>query len=618
MSNIHQLFGGVQMVHKSNHTYTTREGYAYKDDYEQTPELEFDNTLEVNQYFNLNPGLYKVNIDGTMYALMIHDTISGSNYLAIKNKKKAYTVLGLNTHPIPLYIFHEGNTIESRGHVLPHTVNDRLDLFIMDGETRCKAGNHVSMRYPGLLELISIMNIHIKTEDTIDEYLFNMKNYLKSVRNGRHCVRDTMYLDAARDTAMFIFRTGRLVLSGEESYEYVPELSTEYVNVFKYDLPLAKASGLIQCSHLPTIKWKHMKDTSYINEGICISPEGYGRAIYMKVPVLEYADLEAFSKDVKRWFKVSKSEERFIQWNRAREEARILGMDPDKIHLHSIVACPVTIIYELERQTYKQLTLEDYDIKTKFNKCWLDVHPYRPVGKYTIEEYEELEALIPKNGYMRTMKEQEELSGNPEMRNRIIKENTIWNELFADYRHHLDLENGIIPWMSYQEPMSGRASYYNRILDDNNIWRDELLFGQGHTELYRYEMQKEETVAVIPKSDGTTPLGEMPIPYEEYQQNQSGFPEKYNEILEENIIWRDLVLGRALLGGYIFNIEEVSALKPISGAIPWMAEQLEESGYENRYQTILDNNELIQSSDIILTGYLNIRTMYFYKHLRVS
>ena len=95
MSDINQLFSGVQLIHKNNHTYTTREGYANPDDVAELPELEWNG--EGSSYYNLNPGLYKININGTTYAIMIHDTLSGSNRLVIDNLNHAYIILGLHT-----------------------------------------------------------------------------------------------------------------------------------------------------------------------------------------------------------------------------------------------------------------------------------------------------------------------------------------------------------------------------------------------------------------------------------------------------------------------------------------------------------------------------------------
>ncbi len=506
MSDINQLFSGVQLIHKNNHTYTTREGYANPDDVAELPELEWNG--EGSSYYNLNPGLYKININGTTYAIMIHDTLSGSNRLVIDNLNHAYIILGLHTHMVYLYELHDYQIIESLGCVLPDTVNDYLDLFVVDGVTRCKAGNSVSMRHPGLLEFISMMNIAISTEQFKDEYLFNMKNYLKSIdldENNRVC--DTMYLEAARNRALFVFRTARLILTGHEKYTKVEEYSTNKVNVFKYDNTLCKASGLIRCSHLPTIAWEEMIDTSYIDEGICISPEGVDRAIYFKVPVAEFATLDDFINEVKYWYMTDTEKARAREYDRVKARQDNLDAEAEPIIYKTIYACPVSICYELEHTTYKQLTLDDYKINTYFNKTWIVVNPYKSIDdNFALEALDNIIGLVPRDNVIKTVAEQLMESGN---------------------------------------------------LD------------------------------------------------------------KYEDILRENIKYSHLLVKNSVNASATFPIDNTTvAVVPNNGVIKSMAEQLEESGYPSAYARILAENIILRN--LVVTGEINIRTMFFYKHLRIS
>ena len=269
MSN--QLFSGVQLNHRNNHTYITHEGYALSDYIPELPELIYQG--DNSEYYNLNPGLYTIIINGTRYALMIHDALSGANRLIIRNIKDAFVLLGLHKHQVILYKLNTDPIIENFGYIMNHSVNDYLSLFIIDGITRQKTVNReVSMLYPCKLEFISMMNISIYSENRDgsspsfkkDDYLFNMKNYLKGIDLGlRGKVCDTMYLDAAINRALFIFKTARLVLTGHEAYEKVPELSNESVSVFRYSNTLCKPGGLVISSHLPSIKWEQMIDRSY-------------------------------------------------------------------------------------------------------------------------------------------------------------------------------------------------------------------------------------------------------------------------------------------------------------------------------------------------------------------
>ena len=632
MHNEHQLFSGVQLIHKNNHTHTTREGYALPEDIDNMIELPWNG--EGSEYHNLNPGLYKINIDGTQYSIMMHDTLSGENRLIIKSVNNAYTLIGLKPHKVYLYKLNQAPIIDRLGYRVPYSVNDAFDLFVVDGVTRCKAGNSVSMRWPGELEFISMMNIRVSTsEDEYDDYLFNMKNYLKSIDLDKdHKVHDTMYLERAVNRATFIFRTARLVLTGREPFETVTEYSNGYVNVFRYANPLIKPSGLVKCSHLPTIDWEDMINTNYINEGICLSPDGVDPAIYFKLPVSGFKDLEAFQAEVLRWYRVSPEEERLLRWTEAREHMAALGYDPNTVLLHSITACPVTICYELNRPQYKQLTLDSYNINTKYNECWIEVKPYRAPGKHTRQWLKNLIGLVPKNGVIKSMAEQLEESGSAEKYAQILEENEIWDNLFTqglnapygnligpegtltgepvDYSDESTVvvvpKNGAIPSIAYQQTLSGRSDKYAQILDENYIWRN-LVYGETIKNYDGYLMDAN-TVAVLPNDGIIKTMAE--------QMKESGYSSQYEKILRENTIWRNLVLG-----GYIrdrndlINLDEgdIVAVLPKDGIIKTMAEQLQESGFRNMYAKILAENIIWRN--IVLTGELHIRMQYYYKRL---
>ena len=492
MSDIHQLFNGVQSIHGHNYTHTTREGYAYIDDIEDLPEIQYD--PNVVEYYNLNPGLYKININGTMYALMIHDTISGSNRLIIENPNNVFTLMGLTEHRVPLYVLHDGTIIENKGILLDHSVNDALDLFIVDGITKRKVlDDKVSMKYPSEFQFMSMLDIRVSTDTIQDDYLFNMKNYLKGIYYDRkHKVCDTMYLDRAVNRALFIFRTARLILTGYEKYEEVEEYESLEVGVYKLVNPLCKSGGLIQCSHLPVIKWEQMTDPTFLFQGICMAPSDSGeRAVYFKLPKFLYPNMQSFIDDIMRWYKADKEHEREVKWGQAREEAKARGINPDSILLHSIEACPVTILYELATPQYSHLTLDNYDINTYFNKCWIDVYPYRPQGKYNTEFINDLIGLEPKNGVMKTIAQQLEESDDPSKYTQIISYNNIWRDILIDgvFDEDKDFDvddpdfvavipkNGVIKSVAEQLQESGYSSMYSRILAENIIWRNIIVTG---------------------------------------------------------------------------------------------------------------------------------------------
>ena len=589
MSGNNILYTGVESIHAHNYTHTTREGYILKEDIDDVPELTYSGTRK--EYYNLNPGIYRVTINGTEYAFMIHDTLSGNNKLIIDSSEYLYalSIVGLQSHRVYLYKLHEHKIIENKGYLLEHSVNDALDLLMVDGVTRCKAGNSVSMKYPGELEFSSILNIKVKTDTIEDDYLLNMKNYLKSIEfNRRKRVCDTMYLDRAMNRTTFIFRTARLILTGYEIYTKIEEYSTDDVLVIRVDNPLCKPGGLVRCSHLPTISWENMIDTNYINEGICLAPNGFTRGFYIKVPVSEYNTVEDFSKDVLRWYTVIKEEEQELRWNEARNIMADLGYTPDMVLLHSIVACPVTILYELNTVQYKHLTLDNYKVNTYYNKCWLVVYPYKPKHKFTVDHLDDIVGIVPSRSAIRSIAQQ--IENSDELEN-IINENNNEsvdiNLAISSYDNSNDQSNN----------NSVRSTDYQQVLDNENAWR-YVIHNEGLLDIEDEDLLDADSVDTI--STRGIDYGNI---------TRAGG----NNIIR-NIITTDYVnRGKNLVD---LNDDSFVAVIPNNDIIKTQAQQELESGNSSSYSQILAEN--IIWNDLILTGEICMRSMFFYKHFRLS
>ena len=89
--------------------------------------------------------------------------------------------------------------------------------------------------------------------------------------------------------------------------------------------------------------------------------------------------------------------------------------------------------------------------------------------------------------------------------------------------------------------------------------------------------------------------------------------DSYNE---NNARLREIILKRlskedmALIN---YDNPDLVAVIPKDGIIKSMAEQLQESGLQSEYARILTENIIWRN--LLLTGELNTRVMYFYKHL---
>ena len=483
---ISNLFSGVQAIHSNNNTYTTREGYVSDFDLKEMISLTYSSGRE---YSNLAPGMYRITIDGEIYIFLLHDTLSGSDKLVIDNQYNAYTIISSKKESIILYKANNGKIIQTRGNLLPHTVNDYLDMLVMDGITNFTTDGEVSLTHPGKLEYISMISIKITDEnDNAEEYLFNMKAYLKGLNN----IHDTLYLDSANNKALFCFKLGRIVFTGSEIITEVPEYSNNTVGVYFYSNPLVKQSGDLICTHLPVITWSQMKNTSYTNSGVC-SGAGIDQGFYFKIPRTVCADAQAFKDIITEWYTMTTEELdtiRDAEYSAAVDKKGTSNGVVRRITINS----EFTITYELHNQQFKHVALDSYKIPTFYNTSWIICTPYKnPNITYIRQSLSNIMGLVPKNGIMKSIIEQMEESGDPASYQKILNENRIirnitTSDAITDYSNSfmsiIDSttvavlpKNGVIKSAEAQEQESGRADKYSQILDENIIWRNLIVTG---------------------------------------------------------------------------------------------------------------------------------------------
>ena len=203
------LYSGVQLIHSNNKIYTTIEGYASNYDISKINELPYNGTTQ--EYANLNPGMYKVNINGTLYALLIHDTLSGSDKLTITSNKNAYAIIDNKRYNLILYKINEAKEIQSAGYIMDHSINDYIDLLVIDGLTKFNPINSatdisdINFSNYGTFNFISMLNIKVSNKTgKYEQYVFNLKNYIKSIKYRSTQICDTVYLEAYKNKARIL------------------------------------------------------------------------------------------------------------------------------------------------------------------------------------------------------------------------------------------------------------------------------------------------------------------------------------------------------------------------------------------------------------------------------
>lgn len=553
---------GAQLLHKTNITKSpTLEGYITDQDFDNLVKLSsFSGTRK--EYTNLTPGLYKVKINGIYYALCIHENIVSPNKLVIEGLNKAYTIMGATAFHIPMYLIHNGYISELYGQLVDHSVNDHFDLLCIDGKSKISGGDN-TMDHPSKIDFCSIMNIRVtKLDGTYDEYLFNMKTYLNSLEytnlNVDYVIYDRCYIDKAVGRALFVLKTTRYIMNGFEEFIEESSYSNDDVMVLYLKNTSVKKKSYPRCSHLKLISWAEMIDKSVITEGICAGQSSSTIGLWIKLPRAKYPNKEAFLEACKYWYNVSQEEIDSIREQEYQDElskVASMGLNSRFAIKKDAIASPIVVLYENTNPVYKNIALDSYDINTYYNKCWICVEPYSNETPEIIAALDDVIGLVPKDGRMRSYKELISSSYSS-----VMNAHNVYRQLtFEEYDITPDMPNGV-----------------------NDI---------------------NTLVAVIPHSGDVLDITPL--------LNQS-----YSQTLSENDIW-DMILTPDIMEDQVVILDPtVVALVPKNGVIKSIAEQMEESGLASAYQRILNENYVYR--DLLVSGVSEVNIAYFYKHLRLA
>ena len=339
---------GVIANHTNNHTTFTREGHAAIKTYNDIPQLKYDPSLEYNEYENIHPGLYRVEIDGTMYAFIVHDDLTKDDRLIIKSQYDIFEIDNVTRKDIILYEIHDGLPIEQYGHPLNNTVNDKLDILVCHGMSRYL--QPLNFNLPGSIRHLTKLNIRIRDRfgNIIDQEL-PLKSNLKSIGNVEHdrsYVSDILYLDGYKNKALYELKLGELRLSGMENIVHFPDMSNNSRVMLWIPNGNVKINSKIESTHLIYKPYdKFISDTNYIgiSTGNSIDTQG----IWMAIPKREFVDLDSFRFKLEEWY---------------------------------LSDSPIKIIYELTVSQYKHILLDTYKIALPFGHCHIIVTPFNEIS----------------------------------------------------------------------------------------------------------------------------------------------------------------------------------------------------------------------------------------------
>lgn len=644
------LYQGVFEVHANNRTHTSYEGYISDGELKKYPELEYHGRNHT-VYQNLTKGMYKITINGTVYVFILLDDLINADKLVINDFDDSYYILSLQKRRVHLYEAHDYTILKKIGYELKHTVNDYITALVIDGYTNYDENEgYYDFRHPRKIDLLSTFEIKmLDYYNNVYEYILSMRNYLKSIP-GRDVrkkpITDRLIIDAEKTRALFQFKLGYYKFTGKETFIKLEEYSNNLLSVYLFPNTLAKIDGQVASTHFKTMTWDQMIDPEYQHEGICTSGLEDNPGICFKVYTQYYPDEIMFANYIQWWFFATENDVKAVRDSEYAThmnniETYDLTIKGNKL---PAVASPVYIIYEYASVREQELLLDTYRLPTFYPYTELKISPYKSevIPK---EFFDGIIGVVPKSGFMKTEALQAIESGNPEMYQRILDENFIlrgYRPYSNAIRNMVDdvVEDANMPMNGFvavipkdgsikseamQELESGIAEAYDQILQENDIIRD--LFAKGkinrsYLRDNRYIINKntpaaidETLVAVLPKNGS--------IPTEDYQTENSGDGDKYDKIVQENIIWRNLILkGKApndfikSFKRYGVDIEDLYTVGvvPKDGVMKTEALQALESGIAAAYEDILRDNYILRNS-LLVSGEYYIKTSYFYRHL---
>ncbi len=345
---------GLMSIDAHNCTRTSREGYIADEDYDSLPTLEKHLTKtdadQYEHYTRLRPGLYKHNMNGQDYALMIHDEYLKGDELIIKNRTDVFGIVNVVKKPIRPYILHRGYEYdEDNGVQLNYTCNDHLNIIVINGKSNLIMDHNEREQYfthPAEIKSTSMLRASVINENgSHKEYLLNLKSYIKSIElnytYNRNAVHDKLFLDSEQNKATYEYNIGMLRLTGFENFNEINNSEDPGMLIVSLEVPQMKNGSNLVCSHYITT-----------SEELILSGGGYVNAV------------ASSSSDHKIYFMTN----------------RVLFNDHDSFKTNLIreyeAGHPVTLLYEYDKPKYQTIILNNYYIDLSFNKSWIKLGLY--------------------------------------------------------------------------------------------------------------------------------------------------------------------------------------------------------------------------------------------------
>lgn len=170
-----------------------------------------------------------------------------------------------------------------------------------------------------------------------------LKNNIKALPNG---LKDTFILNSEQCQNHIIYRIGRLILSGNEDWQFISASNNLWLLWLSYKfVKLEDSNSNIICSHLNNEKASVLLNNDCTRTGIGSGFGDYGNGFFIRVPAMKCEDNEDYATTFKRW----------------------LSSEMRK-------GSPFIVEYALQNYIYNTVLIDEYHIKTYFPKTYVKLN----------------------------------------------------------------------------------------------------------------------------------------------------------------------------------------------------------------------------------------------------
>lgn len=253
-----------------------------------------------NAIYNLQAGLYKINIDGVDYVFDLYYDLIDGDFIVINNANDIKLYKSLTYYAIIPYRLKNNKSIIGTN-TLQNTVNSNIDCIAIDASS--KYNGVASINNPMSINRLTSMNIRTVSGSNSDSLNISFKGTFGSLPNGAH---DSIIINSELLVMHNIINTLKEVLSGGMHWQYMKLMSDSKYYVFyavMNNVKLINDANAIRCSHFEAVSCSTLISKSTQKNCISLASKPYNNGIFVKIAasVLDIHGDKDFAQEFQKW-----------------------------------------------------------------------------------------------------------------------------------------------------------------------------------------------------------------------------------------------------------------------------------------------------------------------------